>query len=64
MKKKSTKKPSKTKRSSKQDICLDGGKIKEIYFIEPNDIVWDHGKIVRLKRKYGKFKRTVFNVKF
>jgi len=41
-------------------ICKTGiNKIEKIYFIQQSDCVVENNVIVRLKRKYGKFKREV-----
>ena len=34
-------------------------KIEKIYFIKQSDCVFENNVIIRLKRKYGKFKREV-----
>lgn len=34
-------------------------KITAIYFLDANDCVFDGDTLIRMKRKYGKFKREV-----
>jgi hypothetical protein len=39
--------------------CSVSDKISNIYLLDPQDCIFENGVIVRMKRKYGKFKRTV-----
>lgn len=42
--------------------CKAGIDIDSIYILDPKDCVFENGVFVRLKRKYGKFKRPVFKL--
>ena len=42
--------------------CSSSDKIDKIYLISSNDCVFENDN-VRIKRKYGKFKRTVLRIK-
>jgi hypothetical protein len=33
--------------------------VKNVYLLDPKDCVFENGIIIRIKRKYGKFKRVV-----
>jgi len=39
--------------------CPCSDKISKVYLLDQNDCVFENGVIVRMKRKYGKFKRVV-----
>lgn len=39
--------------------CSSSNKISKVYLIDTKDIVFENGAMVRMKRKYGKFKRVV-----
>lgn len=39
--------------------CSSSDKISKVYLLDTNDCVFENGVIVRMKRKYGKFKRVV-----
>ena len=41
--------------------CKELGNIKSIQIINQSDMVYEDGKL-RMKRKYGKFKREVYNL--
>jgi hypothetical protein len=41
--------------------CKNLGNIKSIQIINQSDVVYEDGKL-RMKRKYGKFKREVYNI--
>lgn len=40
--------------------CKAGVDIDSIYILDPKDCVFENGVLVRIKRKYGKFKRQVY----
>ena len=42
--------------------CSSSDKIDKMYIIEASDCVFENDN-VRIKRKYGKFKRTVLRIK-
>ena len=42
--------------------CSSSDKIDKIYIINASDCVFENGN-VRIKRKYGKFKRVVLKIK-
>jgi hypothetical protein len=44
-----------------KQTCKNLGNIKSIQVINQSDIVYEDGKL-RMKRKYGKFKREVYNL--
>lgn len=46
---------------NKTDVsgCCSSDKIIKLYLLDPNDCVYENGVMVRIKRKYGKFKRVV-----
>ena len=39
--------------------CSSSDKISKVYLLDPKDCVFENGVMVRMKRKYGKFKRVV-----
>jgi hypothetical protein len=44
-----------------KQTCKKLGNIKSIQIINQNDMLCEDGKL-RMKRKYGKFKREVYNI--
>ena len=44
-----------------KQTCKNLGNIKSIQIINQSDMVYEDGKL-RMKRKYGKFKREVYNI--
>lgn len=42
--------------------CADKTNIKRVIVFNISDAVWDGYKFVRLKRKYGKFERPVYEL--
>jgi len=40
--------------------CTKELKPLKVYLLNPNDVVIKDNVMIRMKRKYGKFKRTVF----
>ena len=46
---------------NKTDVsgCCSSNKIIKLYLLDPKDCVFENGVMVRIKRKYGKFKRVV-----
>ena len=41
--------------------CSTGG-AKSMYIVDMNDLVFEGDTVVRIKRKYGKFKRAVVKI--
>ena len=39
--------------------CSSSDKISKVYLLDPKDCVFENGVMVRMKRKYGKYKRVV-----
>lgn len=39
--------------------CSSSNNISKVYLLDPKDCVFENGVFVRIKRKYGKFKRFV-----
>ena len=39
--------------------CSSSEKISKVYLIDPNDCVFENGVMVRMKRRYGKYKRVI-----
>lgn len=44
--------------------CSSSNKISKVYLINTKDIVFENGTMVRIKRKYGKFKRVVYVIDY
>jgi len=42
--------------------CPSDDSISEVYLLNPNDCIFENYVIVRMKRKYGKFKRPVYKL--
>lgn len=45
--------------SENKDVCCNEIKISKIFLLLKKDCIFEDNKIVRIKRKYGKFKRTI-----
>ena len=39
--------------------CRSSDKMSKVYLLDAKDCVFENGVMVRIKRKYGKFKRVV-----
>lgn len=46
-------------KSDMTECCNSCNQLSKIYLLSPNDCVFENGVMVRVKRKYGKFKRVV-----
>lgn len=46
------------------DTCNKSGVIKTVFILNLSDLVMKDGIIVRVKRKYGKFKRPILKKEF
>lgn len=46
------------------DSCNKAGLIKSVYILNLSDIVIENGVMIRVKRKYGKFKRPILKKEF
>lgn len=44
--------------------CSSLAKISNVYLLDPKDCVFENGVMVRMKRKYGKFKRVVHVINY
>jgi len=50
-------------KADKLSECNTGGEIDKLYLINVSDCILDKDKLVRIKRKYGKFKRPIIELK-
>ena len=44
--------------------CSSSDKISKVYLLDPKDCVFENGVMVRIKRKYSKFKRVIHVINY